>query len=87
MDLVLPRIHQPIPLLVNAYTAYALNLRTLIQYAMDANFHSLFPPNPSMFSLLETLSFAFSHRDDSSTNLEAVSTPFQAVASTISDAP
>ena len=75
--------NQPIPLLVNAYTACASNLRTLSLYAMSANFNSFFPPNPSMFTSLETLSFTFSPRDDSSADFEAVSIFFQAVASTI----
>jgi len=75
---------QPNPLLVNAYTACASNLRTLSLYAMSTNFNSLFPPNPSMFTSLETLSFTFSPRDGSSIDLQAVSTFFQAVASTIS---
>jgi hypothetical protein len=57
-------IHQTTLLLVNAHTAYASNL-----YAMSANFHSLFPPNPSMFTL-SALSFPFSPRGDSSTNLK-----------------
>ena len=75
---------QPVPLFVNAYTSCASNLRTLSLYAMSANLNSLFPPNPSMLTSLETLSFTFSPRDGSSTDLEAVSTFFQAVASTIS---
>ena len=75
---------QPVPLLVNAYTVCASNLHTLSLYAMSANFDSLFPPNPSMFTSLETLNFAFSPRDGSSADIEAVSTFFQAVASTIS---
>jgi hypothetical protein len=74
---------RPGPLLVNAYTTCASNLRTLGLHAMSANFNSLFPPNASMLRSLEGVSFTFSPRDGSSADPEAVSTFLQAVASTL----
>jgi hypothetical protein len=71
------------PLLVNAYTACASNLRTLSLIATSANFNALFPPNPSLLTSLEEVSFSFSPRDDSSADAEAASTFFQAIASTL----
>jgi len=70
-------------LLVNAYASCASNLRTLSLYAMSANFNSLFPPNASILTSLEGVSFTFSPRDGSSADPEAASTFLQAVASTL----
>ena len=75
--------NRPGPLLVNAYTACASNLRTLGLHAMSANFNSFFPPNTSMLTSLEGVSFTFSPRDGSSADPEAASTFLQAIASTL----
>ena len=74
---------QPDTLLVNAYTACALNLRTLSLTATSANFTSLFPPNASALTSLEEFTLTFSPRDNSSADAEAASTFFQAIFSTL----
>ena len=74
---------QPGPLLVNAYTACASNLRTLNLIATSANFTALFPSNASALTSLEEVNLSFSPRDDGNADAEAVSTFFQAIASTL----
>ncbi|KIL62020.1 hypothetical protein M378DRAFT_807280 [Amanita muscaria Koide BX008] len=74
---------RPSPLLVNAYTACASNLRRLSLFATSANFDALFPPNASALTSLEEFTLSFSPREDSKADAKVASTFFQAVASTL----
>lgn len=74
---------RPSPLLVNAYTACASNLRRLSLFATSANFNALFPPNASALTSLEEFTLSFAPRDDSKADAKAASIFFQAIASTL----
>ncbi len=70
-------------LLVNAYFACASNLRTLNLFTRSTDFNNLFPLTPSMLTSLEEVTLTFSGRHHPIANIEAVSTFFQAIASTL----
>ena len=72
---------RPDPILVNAYTTCASNLRSLSLCSHSPDFNIIFPQNASDFTSLEEVTLAFSPRVDCSANAEAASTFFQAIAS------
>src|SRR6266446_592909 len=75
---------RPDPILMNAYTACASNLRTLTLISLSGDFHSILPLNASVLTSLEEVSLFINElRNDFSADAEAVSTFFQAIASTL----
>lgn len=80
--LVVPPRLTEIHFLVNAYIACASNLRTLNLFPMSPDFNNLFPLTASMLTSLEEVTLTFC-RYRPIANIEAVSTFFQAIASTL----
>jgi hypothetical protein len=75
---------QPDPILMNAYTACASNLRTLKLISCSGDFHTILPLNASVLTSLEEVTLFINElRNDFSTDAEAFWTFFQAIASTL----
>ena len=78
------RSSQPDPILMNAYTACASNLRKLRLTSFSGDFHTILPPNASMLTSLEKVTLIINELwNDFSIDAEAVWTFFQAIASTL----
>ena len=73
--------NKPDPVLVNAYTACASNLRSLTLLPHSGNFNITFPPDASAFTSLEEVTLNFFPHPDRIADVGAASTFFQAIAS------
>ena len=72
------------PILMNAYTACASNLRKLTLISFSGGFHTIFPLNASVLTSLEKVTLITNElQNDFSADAEAVWTFFKAIASTL----